>query len=55
MRSSGPPRSSGCPCIGSRRRSLLITATLMVDVTDGTATCGGIHHQLDVENVVTVR
>lgn len=32
-----------------------IRAYLDVDVTDGTATCGGVHHHLEVENVVTVR
>lgn len=32
-----------------------IRAYLDIDVTHGTATCGGIHHHLDVENVITVR
>ena len=32
-----------------------IRAYLDVDVTDGTTTCGGIHHHLQVENVIAVR
>jgi hypothetical protein len=32
-----------------------IRAYLDVDVTDGTTTCGGIHHHLEVENVIAVR
>ena len=32
-----------------------IRATLYVDVTDGTKTCGGIHHEFDVVIEVTVR
>lgn len=32
-----------------------IRATLFVDVTDGTKTCGGIHHEFDVVIEVTVR
>ena len=32
-----------------------IRAYLEIYVTDGTATCGGIHHRLDVQNVITVR
>jgi hypothetical protein len=32
-----------------------IRAYLDIDVTDGTMTCGGIHHHLEVENVITVR
>lgn len=32
-----------------------IRAYLEVDVTDGTATCGGLNHHLEVESVITVR
>lgn len=31
-----------------------IRAYLDIDVTDGTSTCGALHHHLDVQNVVTV-
>lgn len=32
-----------------------VRAYFDVDVTDGTTTCGGIHHHLEVENVIAVR
>ena len=32
-----------------------IRAWLDLDVSDGTRTCGGIHHHLEVENVIAVR